>query len=64
VKVQNYPEVEGKEDVPGVIMRIVAGPAEGVPNFAMASLKYNHKVPPLTIPMLGNMRSLYSLGGA
>jgi len=35
VKVQNYREVEGKEDVPGVIMRIVAGPAEGVPNFAM-----------------------------
>ncbi|MDH5364115.1 MAG: hypothetical protein OEW82_02955 [Dehalococcoidia bacterium] len=35
MKVQNYREVEGKEDVPGVIMRIVAGPAEGVPNFAM-----------------------------
>lgn len=35
MKVQNYRQVEGKEEVPGVVMHIVAGPDEGAPNFAM-----------------------------
>jgi quercetin dioxygenase-like cupin family protein len=35
MKVQNYRQVERKEEVPGVIMRIVAGPEEGAPNFVM-----------------------------
>lgn len=35
MKVQNYRQVEGKEEPPGVVMRVVAGPAEGAPNFAM-----------------------------
>ncbi len=35
MKVQNYRQVVGKEAVPGVIMRIVAGPDEGAPNFVM-----------------------------
>lgn len=32
---RNYRQVEGNEAAPGVIMRVVAGPAEGAPNFAM-----------------------------
>ena len=35
MKVQNYRQVEGREEPPGVVMRIVTGPAEGAPNFAM-----------------------------
>ena len=35
MKVKNYREVAGKEEVPGVVMRVVAGPAEGAPNFVM-----------------------------
>jgi quercetin dioxygenase-like cupin family protein len=35
VKVQNYRQVEGNEAAPGVVMRVVAGPSEGAPNFAM-----------------------------
>jgi quercetin dioxygenase-like cupin family protein len=35
LKVQNYRHVEGNEVVPGVIMRIVAGPDEGAPTFVM-----------------------------
>ena len=35
MKVQNYRQVEGNEAAPGVVMRVVAGPAEGAPNFAM-----------------------------
>jgi quercetin dioxygenase-like cupin family protein len=35
LKVQNYRQVEGREVVPGVIMRIVAGPDEGAPTFVM-----------------------------
>ncbi len=35
MKVQNYRQVEGNEAPPGVVMRVVAGPAEGAPNFAM-----------------------------
>jgi len=35
VKVQNYRQVEGNEAAPGVVMRVVAGPAEGAPTFAM-----------------------------
>ena len=35
MKIQNYKEVKGTEVVPGVVMRIVAGPAEGAPTFVM-----------------------------
>ena len=35
MKVQNYRQVEGREEPPGVVIRVVAGPAEGAPNFAM-----------------------------
>jgi quercetin dioxygenase-like cupin family protein len=35
VRIQNYRQVEGREEPPGVVMRVVAGPAEGAPNFAM-----------------------------
>lgn len=35
MKVQNYRQVEGREEPPGVVMRVVAGPAEGAPTFAM-----------------------------
>lgn len=35
MKVQNYRQVEGKEQAPGVVMRIVAGPDDGAPNFVM-----------------------------
>ena len=35
MKIQNYRDVEGTEAVPGVVMRVVAGPAEGAPTFVM-----------------------------
>lgn len=35
MKVQHYRQVDGIEAAPGVIMRVVAGPAEGAPTFAM-----------------------------
>jgi quercetin dioxygenase-like cupin family protein len=35
MKVQDYRKVEGQEVVPGVIMRVVAGPDEGAPSFVM-----------------------------
>ena len=35
MKIQNYRQVEGIEAVPGVLMRIVAGPDEGAPTFVM-----------------------------
>ena len=35
MKVHNYRQVEGQEVVPGVVMRVVAGPAEGAPTFVM-----------------------------
>jgi len=35
MKVQNYRQVEGREGPPGVVMHVVAGPAEGAPTFAM-----------------------------
>jgi quercetin dioxygenase-like cupin family protein len=35
VKIQNYRQVEGREGPPGVVMRVVAGPADGAPTFAM-----------------------------
>jgi len=35
VKIQNYRQVNGNEAAPGVVMRIVAGPAEGAPTFVM-----------------------------
>jgi len=35
MKIQNYKEVKGTEPVPGVVMRVVAGPAEGAPTFVM-----------------------------
>ena len=35
MKVQNYRQVEGNEQAPGVVMRIVAGPDDGAPNFIM-----------------------------
>lgn len=33
MKIQNYRDVKGIEAVPGVVMRVVAGPAEGAPTF-------------------------------
>ena len=35
MKIQNYRQVEGMEAAPGVVMRVVAGPAEGAPTFVM-----------------------------
>ena len=35
MKVQNYSQVEGIEAAPGVVMRIVAGSADGAPTFVM-----------------------------
>jgi quercetin dioxygenase-like cupin family protein len=35
LKVCNYHEVEGKEEIPGVVKRVVAGPDEGADNFVM-----------------------------
>ena len=35
MKIQNYRQVKGQEAAPGVVMRVVAGPAEGTPTFAM-----------------------------
>jgi quercetin dioxygenase-like cupin family protein len=35
VRIQNYRQVEGWEEPPGVVMRVVAGPAEGAPTFVM-----------------------------
>ena len=35
MKIQNYRDVNGTEAVPGVVMRVVAGPAEGAPAFVM-----------------------------
>jgi quercetin dioxygenase-like cupin family protein len=35
MKIQNYRRVEGTEAAPGVVMHVVAGPAEGAPNFVM-----------------------------
>ncbi|MFH1646217.1 MAG: cupin domain-containing protein [Chloroflexota bacterium] len=35
MKIQNYRNVKGNEAAPGVLMHVVAGPAEGAPNFVM-----------------------------
>jgi quercetin dioxygenase-like cupin family protein len=35
MKIQNYRQVVGLEAAPGVIMHVIAGPAEGGPNFVM-----------------------------
>lgn len=35
MKIQNYRQAEGIEAAPGVIMHVVAGPAEGAPTFVM-----------------------------
>jgi quercetin dioxygenase-like cupin family protein len=35
MKIQNYRQVKGKEELPGVMMHVVAGPDDGVPNFVM-----------------------------
>ena len=35
MKVKSYRQVEYREEAPGVLMRIVAGPDDGAPNFAM-----------------------------
>jgi quercetin dioxygenase-like cupin family protein len=35
MKIQNYRQVDGIEAAPGVIMRVVAGSAEGAPTFVM-----------------------------
>lgn len=35
MKVQNYRDVNGDEAAPGVVIRVVAGPAEGAPTFVM-----------------------------
>lgn len=35
MRIQNYRQVEGTEAAPGVVIRIVAGPNDGAPTFAM-----------------------------
>jgi len=35
MKIQNYRQVAGIEAAPGVVMHVVAGPAEGAPTFVM-----------------------------
>ena len=35
MKIQNYRQINGNEAAPGVVMRVVAGPAEGAPTFVM-----------------------------
>ena len=35
MKIQNYRQAEGIKAAPGVVMRIVAGPADGAPTFVM-----------------------------
>lgn len=35
MKIQDYRQVKGKEEVPGVTMHVVAGPDEGAANFVM-----------------------------
>lgn len=35
MKIQNYRDVQGTRPVPGVVMHVVAGPAEGAPTFIM-----------------------------
>jgi len=35
MKVHNYRQIEGKKDIPGVLLRVLVGPNEGAPNFAM-----------------------------
>ena len=35
MKIQNYRQVKGAIAAPGVVMRVVAGPAEGAPTFVM-----------------------------
>ena len=35
MKVHNYLQIEGNRDIPGVLMRVLVGPDEGAPNFAM-----------------------------
>lgn len=35
MKVHNYRQVQGKEEIPGVVKRVVAGPDEGASNFVM-----------------------------
>jgi len=35
LKVRNYRQIEGSQEAPGVLMRVVAGPGEGAPNFVM-----------------------------
>ena len=57
MKIQNYRQVKGKEEVPGVTMHIVAGPDEGAPNFVM-------RVRPHFIPTHGNMKFLLAQGKA
>jgi quercetin dioxygenase-like cupin family protein len=35
MKIQNYRQVDGTEEAPGVLMRVVAGTDEGAPTFVM-----------------------------
>ncbi|MCD6599312.1 MAG: cupin domain-containing protein [Dehalococcoidia bacterium] len=35
MQIQNYRQVSGKEEIPGVVMRVIVGPDEGAPNFVM-----------------------------
>lgn len=35
MRIQNYRQVEGTEAAPGVVIRVVAGPNDGAPTFAM-----------------------------
>lgn len=35
MKIQNYRDVAGMEAAPGVVMHVVAGPAEGAPTYVM-----------------------------
>jgi len=39
MKVHNYRQVEGRNEAPGVVLRVVAGPDEGASNFVMRVLE-------------------------
>jgi len=39
MKVHNYHQVEGRNEAPGVVLRVVAGPDEGAANFVMRVLE-------------------------
>jgi quercetin dioxygenase-like cupin family protein len=43
MKVHNYRQVEGRNEAPGVALRVVAGPEEGATNFVMRVLEVQPK---------------------